>query len=76
MHHPRETIENIDKFKVSLYPLVEGFRCVEVMIPDDDSYLFILAGLHALMSKSWSWQGDFGCSEVDAQRSAGGQAHR
>lgn len=67
MHHPRETIENIDKFRVSLYPLVEGFRCVEVMIPDDDSYLFILAGLHAQMSKTWSWQGDLEDRKARAQ---------
>lgn len=39
-------------------PIVEGTRCVEVRIPDDDAYMPVLAGLVALATKWFNWQRD------------------
>lgn len=50
-------IENIKKPVASLYPVVEGTRCVQVRIPDDDTYLPVLAGFVAILNQSWSWAG-------------------
>jgi len=60
---PRTTsnIENVKKLAATEYPVVAGLRCVEIKIPDDDRYLFALAGFVTIMSKSWAWAG----SETD-----------
>lgn len=50
-------IENLKKPVASLYPVVEGTRCVQILIPDDDSYLPVLAGFVAILGESWSWLG-------------------
>jgi len=50
-------IENIKKPVAALYPVVEELRCVELMIPDDDGYLWILAGFVSILGQSWSWSG-------------------
>lgn len=36
------------------YPVVEGTRCVQVQIPDDTSYLPVLAGMVAALGNTWS----------------------
>lgn len=36
------------------YPVVEGTRCVEVKIPDDISFLPVLAGMVAALGNTWS----------------------
>lgn len=36
------------------YPVVEGTRCVSVRIPDDDSFLAVLAGMVAELGNTWS----------------------
>jgi len=50
-------IENIKKPVAALYPVVDELRCVELMIPDDDGYLWILAGFVSILGQSWSWSG-------------------
>jgi len=54
----RLDIENVKKLHADLYPVVTGLRCVEVKIPDDDTYLHALAGFIAVLGKSWAFQGD------------------
>jgi len=39
-------------------PIVEGMRCVQVKIPDDDSYAAVLAGLVALGCQWFNWSRD------------------
>lgn len=39
-------------------PIVEGMRCVEVWIPDDDRYARLLSGLVAIPTKWFNWQRD------------------
>lgn len=36
------------------YPVVEGTRCVQVKIPDDTSFLPVLAGMVAALGNTWS----------------------
>lgn len=38
------------------YPVVEGTRCVEVRIPDDDAFLPVLAGMIKLATKAFNYQ--------------------
>lgn len=39
-------------------PIVEGTRCVQVRIPDDDSYMAVLAGLVAIGNQWFNWERD------------------
>jgi len=50
-------IGGIRRVIASQYPLDVGLRCVSVQIPDDDSYLWLLAGFVSLLGNSWSWLG-------------------
>jgi len=50
-------IENVRKPVASLYPDDVGLRCVNVVIPDYDGYLWLLAGFVALLGNDWSWIG-------------------
>jgi len=50
-------IENVKRIIADEYPLTAGFRCVEIIIPDDDSYLQVLAGFVALLGRNYAWQG-------------------
>lgn len=43
----------------SEYPTVEGLRCVPVLVPDDDKYVAALAGLYALMTNYYAWEGTY-----------------
>lgn len=43
---------------ISDKPIVEGTRCVEVRVPDDDAYMPVLAGLVAIATKWFNWQRD------------------
>lgn len=54
----RLDIEGIRKLFATDYPVVNDLRCIEVLIPDDDSYLTILAAFIAIIGQSWAWQGD------------------
>ena len=51
-------IENVKKLVALDYPEVTSFRCVEVTIPDDDKYLYALAGFISLLGDAWSYIGD------------------
>lgn len=53
----QQDIEGIKRPIASLYPTGVEMRCVEIMIPDDDSYLQILAGFVSILGKNWAWQG-------------------
>jgi len=44
----------VAKQVASEYPVVEGTRCVEVKIPDDTSFLPVLAGMVAALGNTWS----------------------
>jgi len=44
----------VAKLIASEYPVVEGTRCVQVKIPDDTSYLPVLAALVASMGNTWA----------------------
>lgn len=39
-------------------PIVEGMRCIEVWIPDDDRYARLVSGLMAIPTKWFNWQRD------------------
>jgi len=54
----RLNIENIRKPVADLYPVDVGLRCVEVMIPNHDGYLWILAAFVAILGNDWSWLGE------------------
>jgi len=47
----------LPRLETHLYPLVEGYRCVSVYIPDDDAYMPVLGGYLSLLTKSWFWRG-------------------
>lgn len=51
-------IQGIKKPVAALYPVVEELRCVELQIPNDDGYLWVLAGFVSILGQSWSWLGD------------------
>lgn len=51
-------IQGVRKLIADQYPTGVGLRCIQVQIPDDDSYVKALAGMMALLSRSWAWQGD------------------
>jgi len=53
----RLNIENIRKPVAALYPDDVELRCVEVMIPDHDGYLWILAAFVAILGNDWAWLG-------------------
>jgi len=55
---PLSNIENIKKLVAVDYPEVASFRCVEVTIPDDDKYLYALAGFISLLGNAWSYTGE------------------
>lgn len=57
---PIRDIEGIKQLPALEYPEVGSFRCVEVVIPDDDKYLWVLAGFIAILGNSWSWSGERG----------------
>lgn len=63
----RLDIEGIKKPVADLYPVVEDLRCIEIMIPDHDGYLWILAGFVSILGQSWSWQGSLGDRLARAQ---------
>jgi len=50
-------IEGVRKPNANLYPVDVGFRCVEVIIPDHEGYLWILAAFVAILGNDWSWLG-------------------
>lgn len=55
---PVRDIEGIKQLPALEYPETGSFRCVEVVIPDDDKYLWVLAGFIAILGNSWSWSGE------------------
>lgn len=44
-------------FLADQYPVVEGFRCVEILIPDTVENMALLAGLLKLPGRSFNWTG-------------------
>lgn len=63
----RLNIDGIKKPVADLYPDDVGLRCVELKIPDDDGYLWVLAGFFAVLGNSWSWRGTRSDREARAQ---------
>jgi len=49
---------SVARFQTSEAPEVEGLRCVRVMVPDDDSYVRILAAMVAEMTRRTNWEGE------------------
>lgn len=47
----------VAKQQANGFPVVEGTRCVSVQIPDDDSFLPVLAAMHAYLGNTWSTMG-------------------
>lgn len=50
-------IENVKRLIADQYPPDVGLRCIQLQIPDDDSYVPVLAGFVALLSRNWAWTG-------------------
>lgn len=48
----------IPYWKAEQYPVPEGLRCVEIMIPDDDSFMALLGGLLKLPGRSFNWENE------------------
>lgn len=48
----------ISKFRENQYTVVEDTRCIEIRIPNDDSYLAILASLINLLGNELNYEGD------------------
>jgi len=48
----------IPYFRAEQYPVVEGFRCVEILIPDTIENMALLAGLLKLPGRAFNWTGD------------------
>lgn len=48
----------IANFRESQYPEVEGTRCIKIFIPDDDTFLQLLAGLVALANSESNYVQD------------------
>lgn len=40
------------------YPIVSGTRCIQITIPDDDSYAQLIAGLYGKLCEAGNWTGD------------------
>jgi len=47
----------IPYFIADQYPDVEGLRCVEILIPDDDAFMPLLGGLVKLAGRSFNYRG-------------------
>lgn len=56
----------VRKPDTSQYPDVSGTRCIQLTIPDDDSYARLIAGLFGLLCNSDNWVGE----EVDREARA------
>jgi len=59
---------SIPKFRAALFPSPSGQRCFQLLLPDDDSFAQLVAGLYALATDADNWDGD------DADREALAQA--
>lgn len=53
---PEEKLE-LTKPHAPEFPVVEGFTCVSVLVPDDIAYVNLLQGFVAQMTNFWTWQG-------------------
>jgi len=47
----------ISDFRANQYPVVDGLRCVNVWIPDDDAFMPLLAGLLYLPTRAFNYTG-------------------
>lgn len=62
MSYPnKQTTFSVTRFNTDEAPETGELRCVSVMIPDDEEYVRILAGLVAQMTNATNWEG----SEAD-----------
>jgi len=57
MEKPEREFFDMPKFIPEQYPVVEDFACVEIYIPNDPEYLFLLQGLVASATKYWNYSG-------------------
>lgn len=48
----------ISDFRATQYPVVDGLRCVQVWVPDDDAFMPLLAGLLYLPTRAFNYTGD------------------
>ena len=55
------------KFRAALYPAPSGQRCFSLLLPDDDSFVQLVAGLYALTTDAKNWYGDEADCDVLAQ---------
>jgi len=52
-----ETKFSVTRFNLNTVPFPTELRCVSVMVPDDDAYVRVLAGVVALMTQATNWEG-------------------
>jgi len=57
MVHPTREFFGMPKFIPEQYPVVDDFACVEIYIPNDPEYLYLLQGLVAAATKYWNYSG-------------------
>jgi len=50
-------IENIKRLQAADYPIDTGFRCFEIIIPDDPKHLAALNGMVRILGLNWAWAG-------------------
>jgi len=55
---PRELILGLTKPDVEQFPIVEGMTCIEVKLPDDLNYVYLLQGFVAQMTNYWAYKGE------------------
>jgi len=55
---PREWVLDLTKPDVEQFPIVEGMTCVQVKLPDDLNYVYLLQGFVAQMTNYWAYKGD------------------
>lgn len=57
MTKPTREFFQMPKMLPDLFPLPEDLTCVEIMIPNDPEYLYLLQGFVAAWTKYWNWAG-------------------
>lgn len=54
--NPKPRSLRAQAFYESQYPVVQGFRCVKVLVPNDDRFVQQLAGMVAVLTKQFNYQ--------------------
>jgi hypothetical protein len=53
-----ETKFSVTRWNADAAPLVEGTRCISVIVPDDDFFVRVLAAAYSLACPKTNWEGD------------------